>query len=267
MYPVLTSGGTGRERLEAGLEQLCELLDRHLPLMLATDEAFHQATGPTSLPTTCTRSSGSFARVPRTAPCLPSTTSSRPRTSRSTAAAWPYVHLRGRHEWTAERARARVVGLVLNGVAGAAGPRHPAERRHDDHDLAVSGAARPARARRTTDPRAAAARRARRPAVRDLHERDDERRLVGRELDAAPAGRRQPAGGRLAREPRARRLVRRPARRRRRRLRPGRGACRAGDPLAGRRRAASTSTGGATAAPTSTCGSSRGRWGWSRRRG
>ena len=31
----------------------------------------------------------------------------------------PYVHLRGRHEWTAERARARVVGLVLNGVAGA----------------------------------------------------------------------------------------------------------------------------------------------------
>src|SRR4029077_13001415 len=46
MYPVLTSGGTGRERLEAGLEQLCEVLDRHLPLMLATDEAFHQATGP-----------------------------------------------------------------------------------------------------------------------------------------------------------------------------------------------------------------------------
>src|SRR4029077_3752945 len=29
MYPVLTSGGTGRERLEAGLEQLCEVLDRH----------------------------------------------------------------------------------------------------------------------------------------------------------------------------------------------------------------------------------------------
>src|SRR5262249_61653495 len=35
MYPVLTSGGNGRERLESGLERLCELLDRHLPLMLA----------------------------------------------------------------------------------------------------------------------------------------------------------------------------------------------------------------------------------------
>src|SRR5580765_3757703 len=42
MYPILTSGGTGRERLTRGLEELCSLLDRHLPLMLATDEAFHQ---------------------------------------------------------------------------------------------------------------------------------------------------------------------------------------------------------------------------------
>src|SRR6266545_769971 len=46
MFPVLTSGGTGRERLAAGLEALCQLLDRHLPLMLATDEAFHQETAP-----------------------------------------------------------------------------------------------------------------------------------------------------------------------------------------------------------------------------
>src|SRR5215475_150142 len=42
MYPILTSHGTGRERLERGLGALCDLLDRHLPLMLATDEAFHQ---------------------------------------------------------------------------------------------------------------------------------------------------------------------------------------------------------------------------------
>src|SRR5690348_10199307 len=44
MYPVLTAGGTGRDRLVQGLEALCDLLDRHLPLMLATDEAFHQET-------------------------------------------------------------------------------------------------------------------------------------------------------------------------------------------------------------------------------
>src|SRR3954471_15307167 len=36
MFPVLTAGGTGRERLVRGLETLCDLLDRHLPLLLAT---------------------------------------------------------------------------------------------------------------------------------------------------------------------------------------------------------------------------------------
>ena len=46
MFPVLTAGGTGRERLVLGLEALCDLLDRHLPLLLATDEAFHQAPAP-----------------------------------------------------------------------------------------------------------------------------------------------------------------------------------------------------------------------------
>src|SRR5437763_17107015 len=40
MYPVLTAGGTGRERLVLGLEALCDLLEQHLPLMLATAEAF-----------------------------------------------------------------------------------------------------------------------------------------------------------------------------------------------------------------------------------
>src|SRR5690349_17707879 len=46
LYPVLTAGGSGRERLQAGLEALCDLVDRHLPLMLANDEAFHQDTSP-----------------------------------------------------------------------------------------------------------------------------------------------------------------------------------------------------------------------------
>src|ERR1051325_196732 len=41
MSPILTGGGSGRERLEAGLQALCDVIDRHLPLMLANDEAFH----------------------------------------------------------------------------------------------------------------------------------------------------------------------------------------------------------------------------------
>jgi AcrR family transcriptional regulator len=118
MYPVLTSGGTGRERLEAGLEQLCEVLDRHLPLMLATDEAFHQATGPDE-PPDYLHPFIRFFREGAEDGSLPAFDDVVEAADIAfNGAAWPYVHLRGRHEWTAERARARVVGLVLNGVAG-----------------------------------------------------------------------------------------------------------------------------------------------------
>jgi hypothetical protein len=37
------------------------------------------------------------------------------------AVAWTYVHLRGRHGWPAERAAARVVGVVLNGLSTSEG--------------------------------------------------------------------------------------------------------------------------------------------------
>ena len=43
--------------------------------------------------------------------------------------AWPYVHLRGRHEWPADVARARIVDLVVCGIASA-DPR----RRHEEKE-------------------------------------------------------------------------------------------------------------------------------------
>src|ERR1700750_1604760 len=46
MYPGVTGGGPGRDLLKKGPEALCELIARHLPLMLATDEAFHQHPAP-----------------------------------------------------------------------------------------------------------------------------------------------------------------------------------------------------------------------------
>jgi AcrR family transcriptional regulator len=119
MYPVLTSGGTGRERLERGLEALCELLDRHLPLMLATDEAFHQYTGPDEPPDYLhpfirfLREGAEDGSLPRVDDVFVTADIA------FNAVAWPYVHLRGRHEWPAEQARARIVGLVLNGIAAA----------------------------------------------------------------------------------------------------------------------------------------------------
>jgi AcrR family transcriptional regulator len=117
MYPVLTSGGTGRERLERALDALCDLVDRHLPLMLATDEAFHQDPRPGEPP----KYLHPFIRFLREGA---EDGSLAPGDDVVAAAdvvfntvAWPYVHLRGRHGWPADRARTRIVGLVLTGIA------------------------------------------------------------------------------------------------------------------------------------------------------
>jgi hypothetical protein len=130
MYPVLTSGGTGRERLALGLERLCELLDRHLPLMLATDEAFHQETGPGRPPDYLhpfirfIREGVEDGSLPPVADVVETADVA------FNGVAWPYVHLRGRHEWPAERARTRIVGAVLHGIAGA----EPRPARKDEPD-------------------------------------------------------------------------------------------------------------------------------------
>jgi AcrR family transcriptional regulator len=126
MYPILTSGGTGLERLERALLALCGVLDRHLPLLLATDEAFHQEPHPGRPPdylhpfiTFIRDGIGDESLTPtqhvvETADVL------------FNAVAWPYVHLRGRHNWASGRAAERLVGLVLHGVA--AGPQPSTHR-------------------------------------------------------------------------------------------------------------------------------------------
>ena len=118
MYPVLTGGGTGRERLVRALETLCDLLDRHLPLMLATDEAFHQETAPGQPP----HYLHPFIVFLRDGVADGSLTLERDEITTAdiafNAVAWPYVHLRGRHNWPVEKAKAAVIGVVLDGIAG-----------------------------------------------------------------------------------------------------------------------------------------------------
>jgi AcrR family transcriptional regulator len=118
MYPILTAGGTGRERLVKSLEALCDLLDRHLPLMLATDEAFHQETAPGRPPDYL----HPFIVFLRDGVADGSLTLAGDEVTTADVAfntvAWPYVHLRGRHDWPADKARAAVVGVVLDGIAG-----------------------------------------------------------------------------------------------------------------------------------------------------
>ena len=122
MYPILTAGGTGRDRLERGLVALCQLLDRHLPLMLATDEAFHRETAPGQPPDYL----HPFIQFLREGAADGSLAAGDDVVTAAdvafNAVAWTYVHLRGRHGWPAEKAQSRVVGVVLNGLAGAPPP-------------------------------------------------------------------------------------------------------------------------------------------------
>jgi AcrR family transcriptional regulator len=129
MYPILTSEGTGRERLERGLEALCDLLDRHLALMLATDEAFHQPTAPDEPPSYL----HPFIVFLREAEADGSLDAGDDAVLAAdlafNAVAWPYVHLRGRHGWDAARARKLVVAVVLNGLGGL--PRETSKKRKE----------------------------------------------------------------------------------------------------------------------------------------
>ena len=117
MYPILTSAGTGRDRLERGLFALCGILDRNLPLMLATDEAFHQETA-LGQPPDYLHPFIQFLREGAADGSLPpSDDIVEDADVAFNAVAWPYVHLRGRHGWPGERAARRVVGVVLTGLA------------------------------------------------------------------------------------------------------------------------------------------------------
>lgn len=122
MYPILTTGGSGRDRLERGLVALCELLDRHLPLMLATDEAFHQDTAPGQPPDYLHPFIQFLREGAADGSLAPGDDVVEAADVAFNAVAWPYVHLRGRHGWPAERAAARVVAVVLNGLAAAPSP-------------------------------------------------------------------------------------------------------------------------------------------------
>jgi len=116
MFPILTTHGTGRHRLERGLVALCELLDRHLPLMLATDEAFHQETAPGQPPDYLHPFIQFLREGEADGSLAPGDDVVEAADVAFNAVAWTYVHLRGRHGWPAERATTRVVGVVLDGL-------------------------------------------------------------------------------------------------------------------------------------------------------
>lgn len=115
MWPVLVGPGNARDRFDAAVDALFDVIDRHLPLLLVSDTVFHRASS--------TRNSFNepFIRLFRDGIVDHSllTVGDDPEESADfvfNALCWPYVHLRGRHGWSAERARRRFHSLIRHGL-------------------------------------------------------------------------------------------------------------------------------------------------------
>jgi AcrR family transcriptional regulator len=120
MYPVLTASGSGRDRLRLAMNALCDVIDEHLPLLLATDEAFHQKTVPGHPPSYLSP----FIQFLREGAADGSLVIRENVVDQAdvawNAVAWTYTHLRGRHGWDADHARRLILDLLLSGLGGEA---------------------------------------------------------------------------------------------------------------------------------------------------
>lgn len=122
MWPVLTAPGSGRDRLVKGITVLCAVIDRHLPLVLASDTVFHQG-DPGTHQINYLEPFLQFVREGRADGSLRSSGPSNKVDDVAqivfNSVAWTYTHMRGRHDWSRERARRMLVDLVLRGIADA----------------------------------------------------------------------------------------------------------------------------------------------------
>ena len=123
MWAVLTSPGSGRDRLEAALAALCDMAEDHLSVLVAlrahTDSVFHEDTEEPLTRTVFTEPlerlllDGAADGTLRTVDPLETAT------VLFNLVGWTYVHLRTGHRWPPARARAAVLDLALEGLRPA----------------------------------------------------------------------------------------------------------------------------------------------------
>lgn len=123
MWPVLTTEGSGRSRIELALLTICELAEESMNLLLALDEAanasvFHDDGDEDAL----TRSAFTepLERLLRDG-VMDGTLQDTPdpvetATVLFNMVGWTYIHLRSGHRWSAERARRTTLRLALGGI-------------------------------------------------------------------------------------------------------------------------------------------------------
>ena len=120
MWPALVEPGDARQRLDRALDALFDVIDAHLPLLLASDQVFHRAKAASI------NFNEPFARLFRDgiadgslAP--PGADPGEAAELLFNTACWSYVHLRGRHRWPAERARHGLRELMTPGIVAVPG--------------------------------------------------------------------------------------------------------------------------------------------------
>jgi AcrR family transcriptional regulator len=118
VWPALTGDGSGADRLRRALDALCDVADRNLTLLAATDTAFHEAAEPGR-----PRSTSSLAPIRRLLQdglADGSLAFDEPVAELAAvlfnAVCWTYVHLRLRHRWPPRRARAVLLDVLLRGL-------------------------------------------------------------------------------------------------------------------------------------------------------
>jgi hypothetical protein len=121
IWTALTAPGSARERLELALRALWDVADRHLPALMASDNVLHSSFRK-SLPELPKMDFvGPFIRLLRDGEIDGTLRAVDDAVGAADAffnlACWSYVHLRGRHGWSAARTRGQLLPLLLEGVA------------------------------------------------------------------------------------------------------------------------------------------------------
>ncbi len=115
LWPTLTAGGNGWVRLTSALTALCDVAERHLPLLLATDTIFHEAHDFTQ--TSFTEPLVRLLRDGMSDGSIRTVDSQEMAEVLFNTVCWTYVHLRARHQWTPERIKTLLLDLILKGLA------------------------------------------------------------------------------------------------------------------------------------------------------
>ncbi len=122
MLPVLVATLAPRERLEQTMHALCDVVDKHATLLSVSDDMFHRAYAAGTVPLGFLDPFIQAIREARAAGSLRGP--ARAGKSRDVeiadvmfnTVAWPYLHLRHRHNWPPARARSLLFTVVIDGL-------------------------------------------------------------------------------------------------------------------------------------------------------